>query len=117
MAAKVNLTIYQGDDFAADITVTEPDGTTPADLTGFTAQSQIRTSLTDTSPNGVAEFQTGIEGNVITIVLRHDVTETLTKPSYVWDLQLIDGSGWITTILAGQINVTKEVTRIYTAAG
>jgi hypothetical protein len=116
VADKVDLTIYQGDDYAAGITVFEPDGTTAADLTGFTAQSQIRTSLNDIAPVAVADFATTIAGNVISITLSHDITKALSKPTYVWDLQVIDTSGWITTLLMGSVLVTKEVTKVYTAA-
>jgi hypothetical protein len=114
MAGQADLNIYQGDDYVADITVTEEDGVTPADLTGYTAQSQIRTSVSDTTPNGVAQFTVLISlPNTITITLTHDITKTLDRGSYVWDIQVIDGNDWITTILAGQVIVTKEVTRIY----
>lgn len=112
MASQVDLEIYQGDDYAAEVTVLNEDGT-PADLTGYTAQSQIRVNTADASPSGVAQFATAIAGNVITISLMHTVTKDLTKSSYVWDLQVINGVGWITTLLAGQVQMTKEVTRVY----
>lgn len=114
MATPTNLNIYAGDDYAADITVLNPDGT-DADLTGYTAQSQIRTSLSDTSPDGVAQFATSIAANVVTITLDHDVSKTLTRSVYFWDLQVIDETGWITTLVAGQIFVTKEVTKVYSS--
>ena len=113
MADKATLNIYQGDDYAADVTVMQADGITPANLTGYTAQSQIRPALGDTSPTAVAQFTTTIAGNVITIKLTHDDSKNLTKTAYVWDLQVIDATGWITTILAGPVQVTLEVTKLY----
>lgn len=110
--AQLNLYIYQGDDYAADVTVTNADGT-PANLAGYTAQSQIRTSVSDPSPAGVAQFTTLIFGNVISMTLAHDVTKDLGNASYSWDLQIIDGSGWITTLLAGRVLMGKEVTKVY----
>lgn len=115
MATEANIRIYQGDDYAADVTVLNVDDT-PADLTGYTAQSQIRISLADKSAAPVAEFLTTIAGNVITILLSHDQTKLLDKSTYVWDLQIIDPTNWITTLLAGQVLVTKEVTRVYAPA-
>lgn len=112
MPSTIDLSIYAGDDYAADIAVTDADGA-PSDLTGYTAQSQIRTSVSDVTPDGVAQFSASIQGNIVTIVLDHDVTKTLTRPTYYWDLQLIDGNGWITTLLAGKLAVTKEITKIY----
>lgn len=113
MASAVNLNIYAGDDYAADITVTEVDGLTPADLTGYTAQSQIRQSLTSAVPDPVAQFACTIAAHVITIVLNHDLSKLLTTGPYVWDLQIVDATGWITTLVAGQVIVTKEVTKLY----
>jgi hypothetical protein len=113
MADQATLNIYQGDDYTADVTVMEADGTTPADLTGYTAQSEIRPVVGDTAPAAAAQFTTTISGNIITIKLTHDDTKNLNKPSYVWDLQIIDATGWITTILAGPVKVTLEVTKLY----
>jgi hypothetical protein len=110
MPGLANLDVYQGDDFIATITVLSTDGTA-ADLTGYTAQSQIRIGPADSSPQVSAVFQCTINSNNITIVLPHTVTLTLTKPSYVWDLQITDASNWNTTLLAGAVNVTKDVTR------
>jgi hypothetical protein len=112
MPSTTHLRIYRGDDYAADIAVTAPDGT-PSDLTGYTAQSQIRTGTGDTSPNGVAEFTTAIVDNVVTIVLDHDVTKDLKRSQYYWDLQITDAAGWITTLMAGQVYVTGEITKVY----
>jgi hypothetical protein len=109
------LTIYQGDDYAANITVMQADRMTPADLTGYTAQSQIRSS--PQSSIAAAQFATSIAANIISIVLSHDATRALTSTSYVWDLQIIDASGWITTLLAGPVQITKEVTKIYNSTG
>jgi hypothetical protein len=117
MAAKASLTIYQGDDYVANVLVMEGDGVTPADLTGFTAQSQMRVNANDTSPNGAAEFTIGITGNLITLTLTNDVTRNLSSPSYIWDLQIIAPNGWITTLLFGNIQVVREVTKVYAAAG
>ena len=115
MAGKINLTIYQGDDYAADCVVTTPDGAA-ADLTGYEAHSHIRMGYNDTSPNGVAQFETSINANVVTLVLGHDISRTLVNNSYVWDLQLIDSQGWVTTILAGQVLVTRQVTTMAATA-
>jgi hypothetical protein len=112
VAGQANLDIYQGDDYAADVTVLNADGSA-ADLTGYTAQSQIRAALSDASPTATAQFAVAIAGNVITLMLSHDETKALTSASYVWDLQVIDSGGWITTLLAGAVKVTKEVTKLY----
>jgi len=104
-----NLQLYQGDDFIATVTVSNADGS-PADLTGCTAKAQIRKDVADKQPSVATEFTTSVQSPVINISLTHEQTLQL-NGDYVWDLQITDGSGAITTILAGGISVTQEVTR------
>jgi hypothetical protein len=113
MASTANLSIYEGDDFMALVTVLNTDST-PADLTGYTVQAQVRTGPADSNPTVSAEFQCTFSGNVITVVLPHTATIALTAATYVWDLQLTDTSGWVSTLLAGAVRVTKDVTRTST---
>jgi hypothetical protein len=116
MAGIVGLNIYAGDDYEAVVTVVDDQGN-PFDLTGYVAQSQIRTSLTDNSPTPAATFACTINSNQITMILDHTQTAGLTKSGYVWDIQVIDASGWITTLLAGGVSMTMEVTKIYDQQG
>lgn len=106
-----DLAIYQGDDWAATVTVTNADGT-PADLTGYTAQSQIRTGPADQTYLVAAELLCDVVlPNLISLSLTHDQTTLLTEPTYQWDLQITSSAGEITTILRGDVNVAPEVTR------
>ena len=107
--ANISLNIYQGDDYVGLVRVTNVDGT-PADLTGYTAQAQIRRAVADTDPVVVAEIATLIAGNIVNLSVAHAVTVALSG-RYVWDLQLISGAGTITTIAAGKVPITQEVTR------
>ena len=109
--SRADLAIYQGDDYAATVTVLNPDNT-PADITGFTAQAQIRRAVADLDPVVVATMTAVIASPDVSLSLSHDQTKSLTG-RYVWDLQLTsitDAS--VTTILAGRVSVTAEVTRI-----
>jgi hypothetical protein len=115
MASEAHLEVYQGDDYAADVTVLDGAGL-PADLTGYTAQSQIRVSLTDASATPAAQFTVSITGNIVSLVLPSTITRDLTKTEYVWDLQVIDSTGWITTLLYGHVLMVKDVTRVYAPA-
>lgn len=112
MAARADLAIYQGDDYAASVVVTNPDGSN-ANLAGYVAESQIRAVLGDSSPTPIATIACSISGNVVSLGLTHTQTAALSGPGYVWDLQLIAPGDWITTILAGQVWVTQEVTKLY----
>jgi hypothetical protein len=103
-----DLEVYQGDDFLATVTVME--GSKPADITGYTAQAQIRRDVADNDPEVAVEITTVVTSPYITLSILHDVTATMSG-IYVWDLQIINTDGAIETILTGQVRVTQEVTR------
>src|SRR5262245_24921323 len=107
--SKADLILYQGDDFAATVAVSNEDGT-PADISTCTAQAQIRRAVADRDPVIVAEITAAVDTSTVTLSIPHTVTETLSG-RYTWDLQLTSGAGQITTILAGNVQVTLEVTR------
>lgn len=106
-----DLLIYQGDDWAATVTVTNNDGTLP-DLTGWSSQSQFRVGIADQVPAIAAELQcTVVPPNGVSLYLSHDQTVLLISPSYLWDMQLTSPAGDVTTLLRGNVDVILEVTR------
>lgn len=106
---KANLAIYQGDDYAALVTVQNADRT-PADLTGYVANAQMRLGPADHNPQVVVEIAAAITPpNTISLNIPHATTAQLSG-QYAWDLQLVSPGNIITTILAGQANVTLQVT-------
>lgn len=106
LPVEVNLRIYQGDDFTFKLEVSEPDGQ-PADLAGATLRSQIRvTAATDTI---AGTFVTEIDGSSILLHLTSAVSGAL-PPQSVWDCELTQ-DGRVTTLTAGRIALTPEVTR------
>lgn len=108
--ASNDLSVYQGDDYAARVIVTNPDGT-DADLTGYVAKAQIRRDVADIAVDVEAEFVCTIDPpNVIAISLANTDTAALSG-SLRWDLQLTSSAGMVTTIVAGAVAVTPEVTR------
>lgn len=107
-----DLAIYQGDDYAALVTVNNCADGTPADLTGYTAQGQIRSGPADFAPLVVAEMlATVVLPNNISLYLASAQTLAMQSLFYCWDLQLITPNGMIITIMRGDVNVTTEVTR------
>jgi len=113
MPTNASLNLYQGDDWAGLVSVYQADGTTPFDLTGYTARAQIRRDVADRALDVLAEITIGVvdaAGGLLSLDLDHTVTATLSG-HLLWDLQLTDAAGEITTILAGGVNVTSEVTR------
>ncbi|PWT79186.1 MAG: hypothetical protein C5B60_00105 [Chloroflexi bacterium] len=106
-----DLTLYQGDDWAAMVCVNNSDGTA-ADLNGYSVQAHIREGVADQSWDRAAELTCAIVlPNQISISLTNRQTTQLTQPSYRWDLQIVSPDGITTTIMAGQVRVLLEVTR------
>lgn len=106
MPSKADLNLYQGDDYGAVVTVTGIQ-----DLTGYTPAAQIRTGPADTNPQVVVEIDAVlVPPTTINLTITHDITVKL-KGAYVWDLQVTDPSGIVTTLLAGSVTVALEVTR------
>lgn len=106
MPARADLAIYQGDDYTALVTV---DGI--SSLSGYTPQAQIRLGPADQNDIIVVEITAALVlPNQIGLLIPHDITVQLSG-LYVWDLQVTDGDGVVTTLLAGAVVVTQEVTR------
>ena len=107
---KANLEIYQGTDWSATVTVLNADGT-PADITGCTAKAQIRRDVADQARRVEVEITTAVASPVVNLSIPHAQTQALSCGSYVWDLDLTSPADLITTVLAGVVVVTREVTR------
>ena len=101
----VHLDLYQGDDFFLDIVVRNDDGT-DADLTGWTARSQIRE--TPDSTQILCTFDIDIEDNIVHLHLPNTESVRLTSVC-VWDCQIV--SGEIYTLTAGNVRAPRRVTR------
>ena len=106
--AAVNITCYQGDDLYLDLTVTA-DGR-PADLTGYTAKSQIRTSPASDEISAEIDAVVDEAAGVVRLHLTHAAATDL-GGLMVWDCELTDAVGNVSTIAAGKLTVEAEVTR------
>jgi hypothetical protein len=106
----VDLAIYQGDDFEMTVTVTEADGA-PAVLTGCIPLAQIRTSAYSDPP--IASFLANVDvadPSTISLVLPA-ATAALLPSRTVYDLQITTPTGRISTLIAGTIATTPEVSK------
>jgi hypothetical protein len=104
----VTLQLYAGDDFAMNVTVTNPDGS-DFYLSSWTPSAQVRSRPRDADPP-LAEFGCSVAGNVLTLALAGAVTATL-PGGCVYDVQLTGPQGQVMTLLCGTIAVVAEVTR------
>lgn len=102
------LQIYRGDSYRWQFTCYDDAAQTlPSDLTGVTVASQVRDK-----PGGSLICSlacTVTMPNVINTYLAPADSASLPN-SAAWDLQLTYASGDVTTLLAGPVNVTADVT-------
>lgn len=111
MPDRANLSIYQGDDYAAVVTVT--NGLPPEEvLAGYMARAQIRKDAAEITDEILVDIGATVETPHIYLNIPQDETASLCSGSYVWDLEIVGPDGVITTILAGTARVTAEVTRV-----
>lgn len=109
----VNLTLYEGDDVILDIPVVDGDGT-PLDFTtqgGIDVRAEIRAD--PASEDVIAEWEPisvdPLFPNVIRLHLTREANVSMPRHS-VWDVQII-WMNLLTTLVAGTITITPEVTR------
>lgn len=112
-AADQDLTLTQGDDFDFSFRIKDANGNY-TDLTGQVPESQIRASLT--APDVLATF-TAVLGDqvaspgLVVLSLTGAQTAALDTAPKVWDVQLTDTGGKVTTYLSGKVIVKPQVTR------
>lgn len=128
IGTRCNLLIKQGDTFRRPLQLLNPvpegapAGTepTPIDLTGCQLRSQIRRKALDaaivvTIDIAVTNAATGTARMLITpaqtasIVVGESIKDT--ESQFTWDLELVDSSGDVRTLLYGDCVIFREVTR------
>lgn len=115
MADTISLSFVHGDDVTYPIEITDPDGL-PIDLTGATARSDIRKEYTTgvVGSFGVS-FTDAINGK-FEITLDQATSSALPQnrsgriTSFVFDVEVIFGSGDKDTIITGYLKVANQVT-------
>lgn len=111
MAAKANIVLDQGTTFNTLLTLTDDAGD-PLDLTGYTAEGQVRKWYTSntaiTFTINIPQPTTGI----IELSLTSTATANMMYGRYVYDVVTIDGVGNVTRIVEGILTVTPEVTQL-----
>ncbi|TXH14228.1 MAG: hypothetical protein E6R03_09740 [Hyphomicrobiaceae bacterium] len=113
-AGTYNFTIEQGETFSRVITWNDSSNS-PINLTGYTARMQIRKGggapeLQISLTTGGGGIVLGGVAGTITITIPASDTATMDAKSYVYDLELVSGSGVVTKLLKGIVSVAREVT-------
>ena len=111
MAAKANIIVDQSTTFNTTLDLTD-DYDRPIDLTGFTAEAQIRKWYTSSN---VVSFDVSLPNAAngqIQLALSANTTKNMAYGRYVYDVITIDGSGTVTRVVEGILTVTPEVTTV-----
>ena len=99
-----------------DTQMTWKVGTTPVDLTGYTARMQARSTVDSTTTifswtSGGGQLVLGGAAGTITLAIADSVSATYPAGTYVYDLELESGGGETTRLLQGTFTIVAEVTR------
>lgn len=113
-AGTLDLSIEQGSTYNLVLTW-KVDGTA-VNLTNYTARLQARVDVEDTetilsmTTSGGGITLGGVLG---TITLDQTATQTALLPAgtYIYDLEMVAGSGTVTRLVQGELIVSAEVTR------
>jgi len=102
----VNLLLYAGDDLGFALLVYDADGS-DSDLSGATVRAQIRANPAAQQVAG--EVLCTIDGNAVQLHILGTVSQNLPGAA-VWDCEMTRG-GMVTTLVAGTVRTTADVTR------
>lgn len=112
-AGKYNIKVEQGATFILDFTI--KTGSTPWNLTGYSARMQVRTSvnasttlLSITNSNYIT---LGGSAGTVAISVPASMTDDLIAGRHVYDFELVSSGGQVWRVLEGKFTVSPEVTR------
>lgn len=113
-AGNLNIEIEAGTDFQTTLTWRDENAAL-VNLTGYTARLQIRTTAADSGTpvlaltNGAGLTLGGVNGTIIIDIT--NAQNDFGSKSYVYDLELTDGSSKITRLVEGTITSILKVTK------
>jgi len=110
-AARYDLVIDQGSDFAIEFTVAESG--IAKNLSGYSARAQLRPSKSSStlSASFTCSIPTPTNGK-INMVLLNGVSSGVTAGRYYYDLEIhTSGDSTVSRLLYGEVTLTQEVTR------
>lgn len=110
MAIKSNITIDQGSDFTATVTVTDEEGTA-VNLTDYTARGMMRKSPSTSTYHSFTVTVSDAASGEITLVMNNTTTTAITAGRYLYDVEIVSSGGTVTRVVEGIATVTPEITK------
>lgn len=110
------ITVEQGATYSQ--TFTWKINKSPVDLTSYTARMKVRDPKRQPSINQIIYLTSAANGGItlggaagtILINVSAVTTASLTAGKYLYDLELVSSSGFVTRLIKGQFIVSDEVT-------
>ena len=112
----MNLEMFRGDTKTINLTVSSNG--VAVNLTGATVRLTVKTSVTDEDVAAVLQktvttHTVPLDGETSIVIAPAD-TNAVTPAVYVYDVQLKQSSGAISTLLFGEFRINADVTRTTT---
>jgi seryl-tRNA(Sec) selenium transferase len=107
MAAKREISIYQGDTYLHELRLRNSSNTA-INITGRVYTAQLRKSKSSETAVSFTTAITNAANGVLTFSLTPAQTSNIEAGSYIYDLQELNGS-IVTTLISGTAIVSREV--------
>lgn len=109
--------LVRGDDWTLKLVLTSDSSV--LNITGYTFWFTLKESVDDTDPGAlqvtstpdVSTSPTEASQGIIYIKASKSLTNSLAAKTYNYDVQQVDSSGNIQTLLIGKVKVVKDITR------
>ena len=106
--------LVRGDDWSLKLNITS--GSNPVDINGYTYYWTLKEKVDDSDSAAalqVTASPTGASASAGEVVLNASAATTtqITPQTYNYDVQQINDSGVVQTLLLGKIKVVKDITR------
>lgn len=109
-AIQFNLHVEAGATFERSLVYTNDDGSL-FDLTGYTAELQVRERATSTTAVIELEPEIDVETATISWTFTAEQTSLLTASSYVYAIELTKIDGYVIRLMEGAVIPSPEVVR------
>lgn len=105
--------LVRGDDWTIKLVISS-DGTI-TDVTNYTYTLTLKDNIDDPDPGNLQVSVVPVGANATVGIVYINASRTLTAPleakTYNYDIQQVDDSGNVQTLLIGKVKVVKDVTR------
>lgn len=111
MMEKINFEWVRGDDEFETLAFTQSDA--PVDFTGVKLDLHIKPSIYEAIKLSSESGGLIVNGNEITLHVKHTQTEQAKWSKAKWDLQQTTADGLVKTLCCGEISLKHDVTRLF----